>query len=102
MIFSRYKLNSFQLARGYLPKIAGTRTKVLTKDLMGTYGDKSASRSINPSIKARNPKKIPSLMLKVVDNINELYKYKNKSVDIKWVTATIEKVREHFVEYRRS
>lgn len=41
-------------------------------------------------------------MLKEGDTIYVFYKSTNKSVDIKWITATVTEPRTHFVECRRS
>lgn len=102
MMFWRSKLTPFQLARGYLPGIVGTPQTILTKELMDAYIRISASRAIDASLKARTPKTIPGSMLKPGDEVYVFYKSTNKSVDIQWVTATVEKVRDHFVECRRS
>lgn len=64
MMFGRSRINSFQLVRGYLPRVAGSSQQIVTKKLIDSYIQMSAYRAIQATMTARNPKLISSSMLK--------------------------------------
>lgn len=102
MMFGRSRLNAFQLVRGYLPRVAGMPQKILTSELMETYTKMSTYRAIQTAMTTRHPKLIPSSMLKEDDDILVFYKPTNKWLNVEWIKAKVTKVREHYVECRRS
>lgn len=99
MMFGRSTLNAFQIARGYLPGIAGIPKKILTTELLNGYTKLSACRAIAAAVLTSNPKAIPISMLKKGDDIYVLYISTNKSIDVKWITAKIIDFEEHFVVF---
>lgn len=102
IIFGRSKLNSFQLSRGYMPAVAGLPSKILTKELFDKYVEMNAYQAIMKAAKIRVPNYIPRSSIKQGDTIYIFYKPTNKSLDVKWITATVIDAKEHFVECRRS
>lgn len=55
IIFRRSKLNAFQLARGYMPAIAGLPTRILTRDLLDTHIKMNAYRATQNTVNSRIP-----------------------------------------------
>lgn len=102
IIFGRSHLNSFQLARGYMPAIAGLPATILTQDMLDAHIQMSACRAIQRAATSRTPNNVPHLMIKPGDTIYVFYKSTNKSVNVEWITATVMEAKEHFVECRRS
>lgn len=102
LIFGRSKINSFQLARGYMPSIAGLPSKTLTQDRLEAHIQMTASRAIHKAAKSRMPKNFARSMIKEGDKIYVFYKPTNKSLKTEWITATVFNPKEHFVECKRS
>lgn len=102
LIFGRSTVNSFQLARGYLPSIAGLPSSWLTEDILNTHIKMSAYRAIQQASKTRIRSTVPSSMIKGGDTIYIFYESTNKSVKVEWITATVIEAKEHYVECLRS
>lgn len=102
IMFGRSTLNAFQLARGYMPGIAGISQSILSQELLDTHTKLTAYKSIQIAYKSRNPRHTKRSMFKAGDTIYVFYKSTNKSVDTQWITATVTEPKTHFIECRRS
>lgn len=102
IIYGRSKLNSMQLARGYLPGIAGLPPKIFKQEVLDKYTQNSVYHAINKEIKSKDPHNIPSSSINPVVEIFVFHKRTNKAVDVVWILAKVEAVKEHYMECRRS
>lgn len=87
IIFGRSKLNSFQLARGYMPVIVGLPSAILTQDLLDIYIEINAFRSIQKAYKSRISFHVHQSMIKLGGTNYVFYKSTNKYVYLQCITA---------------
>lgn len=69
LIFGIFKLNSFQLARGYIPVVVRLLTNMLTKDIQEKHMMITTHRAIQIMAMSRTPNIVSRYMIKGVNKI---------------------------------
>lgn len=93
-------MNVFQLARGYLPSIAGIAGGIVTEDMLKDHICFTASRAMQRAITSHIPTVIPADMLRPGDKIWDFYKSSKPTEHLRWLIATVIKFSNHYVECR--
>lgn len=102
MLHGNSTLSAFQLARGYAPSIIGMPSSAVPRELMQSHIELTSRRALHKILAARSPRTLPKELLTPGRPVWVFYKTSQQNIPIRWIAATVQEAREHYVLCRRS